>query len=244
MIVVKKLRKRFGSHLVLDDLDLVVEEGETLVILGRSGVGKSVLLKHLIGLMQPDSGSVEIHGVRISELRDAALYEAIREMGMLFQGSALFDSMTVRENVGFYLREHHKGEDRIEERVAEALHMVGMDETEQLMPSDLSGGMKKRVALARLIAYSPKILLYDEPTTGLDPITAMQINDLILSTQKQLNATSVVVTHDLCSAFHVADRIAFHHEGKIIYIVRKEEFAQIEDPVVKSFLRNAVPKII
>lgn len=150
--------------------------------------------------------------------------------------------MTIGENVSFYLRQHNRfSEHEIQEKVHNALNMVGLEGTAHLMPSDLSGGMRKRAALARLIVYRPKVLLYDEPTTGLDPITAMQINDLILHIQQELNATSIVVTHDLCSAFHVADRIALNHEGKIAYITTKEEFVRIEDPIVQTFLKNSMP---
>lgn len=162
---------------------------------------------------------------------------------MLFQASALFDSMTVGENTGFYLQQHYElSEQESQTRVARALKMVGMEGTESLMPSDLSGGMRKRAALARLIVYRPNILLYDEPTTGLDPITAMQINDLIVQIQADLHATSIVVTHDLVSAFHVADRIALSHDGKILYFATKEEFVKIEDPLVQNFLKNSILK--
>lgn len=164
-------------------------------------------------------------------------------MGMLFQGSALFDSMTVGENTAFYLRQHESSlsEREIQERVAKALFMVGLEGTQHLMPSALSGGMRKRAALARLIVYRPQVLLYDEPTTGLDPITGSQINDLILTTQKELNATSIVVTHDLRTAFHVANRIAFHHDGKILYLTTKKKFMEIDDPLVQTFIRNSIP---
>lgn len=243
MIEVKDLWKSYDGHNVLRGLSLTIKAGETLVILGRSGCGKSVLLKQIIGLEKPDSGEVLVDGVSISSLRESDLYFAIREMGMLFQASALFDSMTVGENTAFYLRQHNKhSEKETKTLVSHALKMVGLEGKETAMPSDLSGGMRKRAALARLIVYRPKILLYDEPTTGLDPITAMQINDLIVKIQKELNATSIVVTHDLCSAFHVADRIALNHEGKIVYIATKEEFVKIDDPIVQTFLKNSVPE--
>ena len=168
---------------------------------------------------------------------------------MLFQASALFDSMTVGENTAFYLNQQPDpklgrflSKKEIQERVERALALVGLEGTEEIMPSDLSGGMRKRAALARLIVYHPKILLYDEPTTGLDPITAMSINELIVKTQEELNSTSVVVTHDICSTFHVADRIAVIHEGKIIYFTTKEEFMRIEDPLVQTFLKNSIPE--
>lgn len=240
MIEVKDLWKSYNGNTVLKGLNLTVETGETLVILGRSGCGKSVLLRHILGLEKPDKGEVIIDGICISCLNEEALYKAIHEMGMLFQASALFDSLTVGENTAFYLRQHNRHtENEVEELVSGALKMVGLEDKEDVMPSDLSGGMRRRAALARLIVYHPKILLYDEPTTGLDPITAMQINDLIVETQKKLNATSIVVTHDICSAFHVADRIALNHDGKIVYITRKEEFIKIDDPIVQTFLKNA-----
>ena len=242
MIRVKNLYKSYGSHNVLKGLNLEVKEGETVVILGRSGTGKSVLLKQLMGLETPDSGDIFLDKDCITSMKGNALYHAVRNMGMLFQASALFDSMTVGENVGFYLSQHnHFSEEEKQDKVGTALKMVGLEGTEALMPSDLSGGMRKRAALARLIVYRPKILLYDEPTTGLDPITAMQINDLILQTQRELKATSIVVTHDICSAFHVADRIALNHEGKIAYIATKQDFVKIDDPIVQTFLKNSIP---
>ncbi len=238
----KDLWKSYNGTPVLKGLNLEVKEGETLVILGRSGCGKSVLLRQILGLEKPDKGEILVKGVCISKLKESALYQAIREMGMLFQASALFDSLTVGENTAFYLTQHnHHTDKEKEELVAEALKMVGLEGKQEALPGDLSGGMRKRAALARLIVYRPKILLYDEPTTGLDPITAMQINELIVKTQKELNATSIVVTHDICSAFHVADRIALNHEGKIVYIATKEEFIKIDDPIVKTFLKNAIP---
>lgn len=242
MIEVKDLWKSYNGTDVLKGLNLTIETGETLVILGQSGCGKSVLLRHILGLERPDKGDVIVDGVYISRLKEGDLYQAIREMGMLFQASALFDSMTVGDNTAFCLRQHNRHtESEIQDLVAEALQMVGLEGKERVMPGDLSGGMRKRAALARLIVYRPRILLYDEPTTGLDPITAMQINDLILKTQKELKATSIVVTHDICSAFHVADRIALNHRGKIAYITAKEEFSKIEDPIVQTFLKNSIP---
>lgn len=229
--------------MVLNEFDLEIKTGETLVILGRSGVGKSVFLKHVIGLEKPDSGTLEIDGVLISDLKGPALYEAIRNTGMLFQGGALFDSMTVIENTSFYLDQHDSIDPKeIEERALKALEMVGLKGTENKMPSELSGGMKKRAALARLIVYRPQILLYDEPTTGLDPIHASQISDLIVQTQKELKATSVVVTHDIASALTVADRIAVLHEGKIIFIGDKQALIQSKEELIRNFLEKAIPK--
>lgn len=242
MITVRDLWKSYGKHAVLKGLNLDIYEGETLVILGRSGVGKSVLLRQILGLEKPDKGSVEINGQLISKMSQNALSNALKNMGMLFQSSALFDSMSVAENTAFYLHQHenHLSEKKIAERVATALEMVGLEGTESKMPSDLSGGMRKRAALARLIVYRPKILLYDEPTTGLDPITAMHINELINKTKKELQATSIVVTHDIRSAIEVGDRLAFHCDGKIAQIAPRDEFLKINDPLLQAFFENAI----
>ena len=247
MIKIKKLWKSYGKAHVLKGLDLEIQQGETLVIMGKSGAGKSVLLKQILGIEKPDQGSIEIDGTCISNLSDKELFQAIKHVGMLFQGAALFDSMTVGDNTAFYLTQHKDPKtnkkltkNEIKQRVLDSLSSVGLEGTENKMPSDLSGGMKKRAGLARLIAYQPKILLYDEPTTGLDPITSNQINQLILNTQKKLCATSIVVTHDVQSAFTIANRLAFHHEGVISHIAPKKEFMQIQDPTVKDFLKYAL----
>lgn len=247
MIKIKNLWKKYNGRDVLQGLDLEILEGETLVILGRSGVGKSVLLRLVMGIEKPDRGSIEINGVDITKLSDREITLHLKEMGMLFQASALFDSLNVKENSAFYLRENEDPREKrfltdeeIDERVTYALSMVGLVGKEEVMPADLSGGMKKRAALARLIVYRPKILLYDEPTTGLDPITARQINDLIVKTQKDLNVTSIVVTHDFNSAWQVADRIALSHEGKIAYSATKEAFIKIKDPMIQAFLQNSL----
>lgn len=244
-IKIRNLWKRYGRLQVLAAMDLDIEPGETLVVLGRSGVGKSVLLKHIIGIVKPDQGSVEIENKKISALEGPDLYAAIRQMGMLFQGGALFDSMTVEENTGFYLMEHGDSEtgknlsrQELSEKVAHALEMVGLAGTQKKMPSELSGGMRKRAALARLIVYRPKILLYDEPTTGLDPITAMQINELIVKTQKELKATSIVVTHDILSALYVGDRLALIQDGKIAHLSDPDSFMKIQDPVIEFLKRT------
>ncbi|HSX12516.1 MAG TPA: ATP-binding cassette domain-containing protein [Rhabdochlamydiaceae bacterium] len=244
MISIRNLKKSYGTFHVLAGLDLDILENETLVLLGRSGVGKSVLLKHIIGITKPDEGSIFVDGICISELSGPALYEAIRNMGMLFQGGALFDSMDVEANVAFYLKEHgdHLTGKRctkaeIKDRVAHALEMVGLEGTEQKMPAELSGGMRKRAALARLIVYRPKVFLYDEPTTGLDPITSMQINELIVKTQEELKATSIVVTHDILSAHYVANRMALIKEGKIAHLAKPNDFIKIQDPFIDFFKR-------
>jgi phospholipid/cholesterol/gamma-HCH transport system ATP-binding protein len=246
MIEIRNLKKSFKKSKVLDGVDLDIQKGETLVILGRSGTGKSVLLKHIIGISKPDEGTIDIDGTRISDLSGPDLYKVVINMGMLFQGAALFDSMTVEENIRFFLDQHGDvttgkkfSEEEIQGRVTKALSMVGLAGTEQKMPSELSGGMRKRAALARLIVYRPSIILYDEPTTGLDPITSMQINELIVKTQYELQATSIVVTHDILSAFHVADRLALLDKGKIIHIAEPEAFLKIDNPIIE-FLRKTI----
>lgn len=240
MIKIRDLWKRFGKLQVMAGLNLDIQEGETLVILGPSGIGKSVLLKHIIGLIKPDAGSIEIDGHSIGDLEGPDLFKVIHDMGMLFQGAALFDSMNVADNIAFYLNEHgdpktgmrfSKGE--ITDRVSYALDLVGLSGTQKKMPSELSGGMRKRAALARVIVYRPKIVLYDEPTTGLDPIIAMQINELIVKTKEELKATSIVVTHDMFSALYVGDRLALIRDGKIAHIAEPDPFLKIDDPLIK-----------
>ncbi|CUI16500.1 ABC-type transporter, ATPase subunit [Candidatus Protochlamydia naegleriophila] len=243
MIHAHNVWKSYGKLQVLKGLNLDILDGETLVILGRSGVGKSVLLKQIIGLEAPDEGYVEVEGERITDLNKRVYRAKIKPMGMLFQGAALFDSMDVGDNTAFYLRQHPHAafsESEIIDRVDAALKMVGLEGTQRKMPSELSGGMRKRAALARLIVYRPQIILYDEPTTGLDPITSMQINELINKTKHELNATSIVVTHDIRSALEVGDRLAFHNDGKIAQIAPKEDFFKIDDPTLHEFFNNAI----
>jgi len=239
MIEIDNLSKSFNSHKVLDDLSLKVSKGETKVIIGRSGCGKSVLLKHIVGLMKPDSGRVSVSGNDIGSLDDKDLKSIRMRIGMVFQGGALFDSLTVGENVGFGLIEHlrlHPGD--VADRVREALDMVELQGIERLMPSELSGGMRKRVSLARALCIKPEIILYDEPTTGVDPITADSINSLIRSLHDKLGETSIVVTHDMKSAYKVADRIAMLYQGKIIAEGTPDEIQKLDDPVVHQFING------
>ncbi|MEW6684971.1 MAG: ABC transporter ATP-binding protein [Candidatus Edwardsbacteria bacterium] len=239
MIEIQNLYKKFHRQKVLQGVNLTIERGETLVIIGRSGCGKSVLLKHLIGLLKPDHGSILVDGVDVAEVNKSELFELRRRFGMLFQGSALFDSMTVGENVGLGLQEHTDlSLTKISEMVKEKLALVGLIGVENMRPAELSGGMKKRVGLARAIAMEPEYILYDEPTTGLDPIMADQINNLIIELRKKLGITSIAVTHDMVSAYKIADRIAMLHEGKVIYIGTPEEIQKADNPLVQQFIRG------
>jgi phospholipid/cholesterol/gamma-HCH transport system ATP-binding protein len=250
MIRVRNLWKKYGSTDVLKGLNLDAQQGEILVILGRSGVGKSVLLRHIIGIEKPDKGTIEVDGINITACKKNEIYRAVKNMGMLFQGSALFDSMNIEENTAFYLEQHGDPvtvkpfpPELIQKKVKEALAMVGLEGTEKKMPSDLSGGMRKRAGLARLIVYRPSILLYDEPTTGLDPITAQQINELIVKTQNELKGTSIVVTHDIHAALFIADRLALHKDGQLAYLADPETFMQIDDPII-NFLRQNISQTL
>ncbi len=229
--------KSFGDKHVLQGLNLSIYRGETLVILGRSGCGKSVMLKILLGLLPADSGQVYVDGDEITELQENALFPIRQKIGMLFQGAALFDSLTVGDNVGYSLKEHTKMKPaQIEEIVKRNLEFVDLKGTEKLMPASLSGGMKKRAALARAMASQPQIMLYDEPTTGLDPITATTINALIRKTQKELGVTSIVVTHELDSGFSVADRVAVINDGAIIEIGTIAEIKSSQNEFVQRFI--------
>jgi phospholipid/cholesterol/gamma-HCH transport system ATP-binding protein len=233
------LRKSFEEKDVLRGVNLEIRRGETVVVLGGSGSGKSVLIRHTIGLHRPDSGEVWVDGVRIDEFEEERLIDTRKKVGMLFQAGALFDSMTVEENVAYALREHtHRTEERIRERVREVLAHVELERVEELMPADLSGGMRKRVALARSIALAPRAVLYDEPTTGLDPITANTINQLICGLQRRLGITSIVVTHDIHSAFTVGDRVAFLHEGTIAFDGTVAEARETTQPLLRNFLQG------
>jgi len=231
--------KAFGPKKVLRGVSLDVARGETVVVLGGSGSGKSVLLRHAVGLFRPDSGQVFVDGTDVSGLDEDELLESRKKVGMLFQSGALFDSMTVRENVAFALVEHTDwDESRVASRVDEVLRLVELEGVLELMPSDLSGGMRKRVALARAIALAPAAILYDEPTTGLDPIIANTINHLIRSLQERLGVTSIVVTHDIQSAFAVGDRIAFLHEGRILFHGTTAEARTAPQPLLRNFLQG------
>jgi phospholipid/cholesterol/gamma-HCH transport system ATP-binding protein len=234
------LEKAFGRKRVLRGLELEVQTGETLVLLGGSGSGKSVLLKHLNGLLRPDRGEVWVEDVNLATRDEDGLVPVRRAVSMLFQQGALFDSLTVGENVGYPLHEHRLlPAAEIPARVREALGMVDLPGTEDVMPAELSGGMRKRAALARALVLEPRALLYDEPTTGLDPVTAAKINHLIRDLQRRLGLTSVVVTHDLVSAFLVADRIAFLHEGRIRFTGTPDEARASRDPFLHEFLNAA-----
>ena len=232
--------KRLGAKDVLRGLDLTVAEGESVVIIGRSGTGKSVLLKHVVGLIDPDRGTVRVDGQDVPALSVKELLDLRKRMGMLFQGGALFDSLSIAENVGLPLREHTRiAETQVDLLVHEKLHLVGLEGVETMRPSSLSGGMKKRAALARALALNPKIMLYDEPTTGLDPITADLINRLIRRLQERLGITSIAVTHDMRSAYHIADRIAMLHEGRIHAIGTPTEIQASADPAVRQFIEGS-----
>lgn len=244
IIELKEVHKSFGSQKVLNGVNLNVNKGETLSVIGNSGCGKSVLIKHLIGLLQPDSGTIIVEGQDINKISDNELTEVRKKFAMVFQGAALFDSLNVYENVSFGLRRIKKdmSEDRIKQKVAEVLDMVGMPNVEKKMPSELSGGMKKRVGLARAIAMDPEILLYDEPTTGLDPVMSRIIDDLIVKMQNLLNITSIVITHDMTSVFRMADRVAMLYDGKIIEGGDPEHLYKIEEPHLKFFFMSSIAK--
>jgi phospholipid/cholesterol/gamma-HCH transport system ATP-binding protein len=240
MIKIEGVHKSFGKKRVLQGVDLEVLKGESMVVIGGSGSGKSVLIKIIIGILRPDSGRVLVDGHNIAELDENELYSVRKKFGMLFQGAALFDSMRVWENVGFALLRNRTYSEKEVRRIAtEKLRLVGLVGVEDLMPSELSGGMKKRVGLARAIAHNPEILLYDEPTTGLDPIMADAINDLIVDMREKISVTSVAITHDMQSAYKIADRIAMLYEGRIIEVGTPEEIRRTENPVLRQFIAGS-----
>lgn len=237
MIEIRGLRKHLGNRWVLDGVDLDIATGETVVVLGPSGTGKSVLLKHVVGLMDADEGSIKIDGEEIVGRREHELNRVRRRFGMLFQGAALFDSMTVGENIALPLLEHQRlPRTEVLNRVRERLDWVGLGDVENMKPAALSGGMRKRVGLARALVMDPQFVLYDEPTTGLDPITADVIDHLIRSMQKRLGVTSMVVTHDLQSTFKIADRLAMLYDGKVVFSGTAEEVRETRNPYVRQFL--------
>jgi len=240
MIEIKNVTKYFGKQKVIDNLSLSIPDKKTVVIIGRSGCGKSVLIKHIIGLLKPDSGNIIVHGRDIAKLSEREMDEARKHFGMLFQGAALFDSLTVEENVGFALtRFSNIKPGKIKNIVKEKLALVGLENVENKKPAELSGGMRKRVGLARAIAMDPEIMLYDEPTTGLDPIMSDIINELIANLQKKLKMTSVVVTHDMKSAYKVGDTIAMMYEGKIIEEGTPGEIQKTKNAVVRQFIKGS-----
>ena len=233
------LHKSFGPKVVLDGIDLEVREGESLVLIGGSGTGKSVLLKHMIGLLSPDRGTVEVDGVDLATLDNRAITQFRRRFGMAFQEGALFDSMTVRENVAFPLRRQtRRSFDEIYARADRCLELVKLEGVGEKMPSQLSGGMKRRVGFARAIALEPAIVLFDEPTTGLDPVTTALINDVILELLGRLDSTAITITHDMTSAFRIADRIGMLYAGKIIALAPPDEFRRLDDPRVRQFIEG------
>ena len=243
-IVFRGVRKAFGPKVVYSGLDLTVERGAALCLVGGSGVGKSVMLKMLIGLLRPDAGSIRFDGAEVTEMRAVELSRLRQRIAMLFQAGALFDSMTVGENVAYGLEEHFRHQmsaTDIHERVQWALELVGLPGIQGMDPADLSGGMRKRVALARSIAVRPEVVLYDEPTTGLDPINTARVNNLISGLRKRLNITSIVVTHDMKSAFTISDRIAMVHGGRIIYQGTTEQFRAATDPRIADFIEGRAP---
>lgn len=238
MIQFQDLHKGFGGKPVLAGVTFDVKDGETVVLIGYSGTGKSVALKHVVGLLHPDSGDVIVDGRAVSTLEGAALTALRREIGYVFQSAALFDSMTVFDNVGLGLRRRGLSDDEIADRVREALALVDLSGADASYPAELSGGMRKRVGLARSIALRPRYILYDEPTTGLDPVTAAVIDLLIVRTREQLGVTAVVVTHDMRSAYTVGDRIAMLYEGRIRQVGSAAEIQKTEDPVVRQFIEG------
>ncbi len=239
MIEIRNLCKTFGHQPVLNNLDLTIKTGETKVMIGRSGVGKSVLLKSIIGLIRPDSGSIKVNGIEVTRISEKEYNKVRMEIGMVFQGGALFDSMTVGENVAFVLNEFMDLDKKtIADRVADSLALVGLKGVENLMPSNLSGGMKKRVSLARVLCMEPQIILYDEPTSEIDPITADAINNLIIELRDKLRVTSIVVTHDMNAAYKVADSIAMFYHGHVIADGTPDEIRNTSHPVVRQFIHG------
>jgi len=239
MIEVKNIYKSFNDNKVFKGLSLDVYDGETLVVIGRSGCGKSVLLKHIMGLMKPDKGNIIVDNVDITQVSTKEIYALRKKFGMVFQGAALFDSLTVQENVALSLREHTRmKEDEVDALVYEKLKLVDMEDTKDIKPHELSGGMKKRVGIARALVLSPDYILYDEPTTGLDPIMADRINDLIVRLKKQLKKTTIVVTHDMKSAFKVGDRILLMYDGKFRFEGSPKDVKKTDNKYIRQFIEG------
>jgi phospholipid/cholesterol/gamma-HCH transport system ATP-binding protein len=240
MIEINNLHKSFGKNNVLRGINLTIETGETIVIIGKSGCGKSVLLKHIVGLILPDSGFIKVEDQTVNELNIKDLYKLRKNFGFLFQGAALFDSMTVEENISLALVESDNSfsSEEIKTMVSEKLEMVDMPGTQNLKPAELSGGMKKRVGLARALITNPDYILYDEPTTGLDPIMADSIDILIKDLTEKLNVTSIVVTHDMYSVKNVANKVAMMNDGKIYFIGSQEDLINSDDPVIQEFIKR------
>jgi len=242
MIEIKNLHKKFENNSVLRGVDLEINQGETLAIIGPSGCGKSVLLKHIVGLLQPDRGSISIEGQNINEMEETELYEVRKLFGFLFQGAALFDSMTIEENIWLPLIEndYNLSQNKIDEIVSEKLELVGLPGLQKKKPAELSGGMKKRVGLARALVTNPKYILYDEPTTGLDPIMSDSIDELMVDLNKKVKATSIVVTHDMFSVKNVADKVSMMHNGKIYFSGTYDEILNSDDSVIQNFVKRTV----
>ena len=238
MIELKGVRKAFGEHVVLDDCTLTVRDRETMVVIGYSGTGKSVLLKHVVGLLLPDAGQVIVDGQSVPDLNRHGLSNLRAQIGYVFQAAALFDSMTVAQNVALGLRRRALADDEIAERVSEALALVDLTGNDDKLPAELSGGMRKRVGIARAIALRPRYILYDEPTTGLDPVTSAVIDQLMVRTREHLGVTGIVVTHDMRSAYTVGDRIAMLYEGKIRQVGSVAEIQATQDPLVRQFIEG------
>lgn len=239
MIEIRNLYKAFNGKQILNGMNLTVRRGETKVIIGRSGVGKSVLLKNIVGLIRPDAGSIKVNGVEVTNLEDREYNKIRMEIGLVFQGGALFDSMNVGENVAFVLNEFMDLDKKtVDDRVADALALVGLKDVQDLMPSQLSGGMRKRVSLARVLCMEPQIILYDEPTSEVDPITAAALNNLIIDMRDKLKVTSIVVTHDMKMAYRVADSIAMFYHGQVIADGSVEEIMNSRHPVVHQFING------
>lgn len=244
MIEIRNLKKSFDEKIVLSGVNLDINKGETLVIIGKSGCGKSVLLKHIIGLLKPDEGYIKIEGMDITQFDRKKMYLLRKKFGFLFQGAALFDSMNVEENVGLALKENYRmTTSEIRKIVNEKLELVGLPGTNNMNPADLSGGMKKRVSLARALSTDPEYILYDEPTTGLDPVMSDAIDDLIKDLTEKLSVTSIVVTHDIFSVYDVADRVAMMEGGKIYFQGNPQELVETKDSVIRDFLHRTSKKI-